>query len=340
MTSTDRVGELRSEMLSALEVYLRGSISPLMSPPQSEMGQMVSFHFGWSDGDSGAAGKRIRPLLTTLTCSAAGGPWRAALPAAAAVELVHNFSLIHDDIEDGSHTRRGRPTLWTRWSLPQALNTGDALLILSQSTAHALSEEGVPAQTILSVLDALNAACLQLTIGQHLDLAFEQRPDVSLENYLTMIQGKTASLLTAACTTGALIAGVEPARISAYRAFGHHLGMAFQIQDDILGIWGVPDKTGKPAGDDLVAHKKTLPVLLGVASSATFRERWQERKPTAAALEAMRDALEEVGALDHTRKLAKEHTESALTSLAEAAPEGEAAGELRRLAEGLLRRDS
>lgn len=327
-------------MLAALEETLMGSISLLTQPPQAEMGEMVSFHFGWADGESGAVGKRIRPLLTTLACSACGADWRSALPAAAAVELIHNFSLIHDDIEDSSQTRRGRPTLWKRWDLPQALNTGDALLILSQSTAHALRDGGISPETVLDVLDQLNSACLQLTIGQHLDLAFETRSDVSMDDYLTMIAGKTASLLAAACATGALIAEAEPARISAFGDFGHHLGMAFQIQDDILGIWGEPEKTGKPAGDDLTAHKKTLPVLRGLAKSDEFRRLWQERKATPGALESMRSALEDAGALDYTRRLAKEHTESALSSLASATTGGEAAGELGRLAADLLGRDS
>jgi len=340
MTPLSRTSELRAEMLSALESSLQAATASLTQPPQTEMGDMVSFHFGWDEADSGAAGKRVRPLLTTLTCSACGAAWRSALPAAAAVELIHNFSLIHDDIEDGSHTRRGRPTMWNRWDLPQALNTGDALLILSQSTAHGLRAEGLSPERVLAVLDTLNEACLRLTIGQHLDLAFERRADVSIDDYLTMIRGKTASLLAAATAAGALAAGADDGRISSFRSFGQHLGMAFQVQDDILGIWGEPERTGKPAGDDLTAHKKTLPVLLGLANSATFRSLWHEAEATPESLEAMRLALEEAGALDTANEIAHQHTESALAGLEAAEPSGAAGDELRRLSLDLLGRDA
>jgi geranylgeranyl diphosphate synthase type I len=340
MTTRSQTAALRSEMLAAIEEQLRAAATPLTHGPQAEMGEMVSFHFGWDGAERHAGGKRIRPLLTTLCCSAAGGSWQQAIPAAAAVELIHNFSLIHDDIEDGSRTRRGRPTLWTRWDLPQALNTGDALLILSQSTAQALDGQGVDAARVLAVLTALNDACLQLTIGQHLDLAFETRRSVSLDEYLVMIRGKTASLTAAAAAAGAIVGGCDQHGIDGFRGFGHHLGMAFQIQDDILGIWGVPDRTGKPAGDDLLSRKKTLPVLLGLSESQGFRELWAESPQARQDLDPMRRALEAAGVLKRCRQMAEEHTQQALARLADADPNGEAVGELRTLAEGLLDRDS
>ena len=329
--------ELRDEMLDALEAGLRKTVSVLDGPPHGAMADMVYYHLGWTEGET--RGKRLRPLLTLLVCDAAGGAWRSALPAAVSVELIHNFSLIHDDIEDGSETRRGRPTLWKEWGLPQALNTGDALLILSHAAGQRLLDRAVKATTTLEVLQALDAACLRLTIGQHLDLAFEDQAEVSEEAYLTMIGGKTSSLLATATAVGAQIAEADPSRVQMYREFGHHLGMAFQIQDDVLGIWGEPSKTGKPTGDDLRARKKTLPVIHGIEHSAEFRALWTRGEADGEALVAMREALETVGSLEHARELASSHTDRALEQLRQAEPGGEAGAELERLAAELLGRE-
>ncbi len=329
------------QMLASIEEEIQAVTNVLEGRPQSEMGQMISYHFGWGQyQEAGNQGKRIRPLLTLLTCQAAGGHWQIAIPAAASIELIHNFSLIHDDIEDASRTRRGRQTLWTEWNLAQALNVGDALLILSQSASHRLLEEGVPAEDVLEVLRSLDEACLQLTIGQHLDLAFESRDDVTVDQYMEMIGGKTSSLLSAATEIGALLAQARDDRRRAFADFGWHLGLAFQVQDDILGIWGEPEVTGKPAGDDLLSHKKTLPVLHGLSTSEYFRSLWANESVSDALLEEMRGALEAAGSLDHAKKLAGQHTEEALASLQHAHPTGPAAKELEQLAQGLLNRHS
>lgn len=337
MTLHEPALELRDEMLEALETALRNTVSVLDGPPHAAMADMVYYHLGWTEGE--VRGKRLRPLLTLLVCDATGGNWHSALPAAVSVELIHNFSLIHDDIEDGSETRRGRPTLWKRWGMPQALNTGDSLLILSQAAGHQLLDRAVKATTTLEVLQALDAACLRLTIGQHLDLAFEEQDEVSEEAYLTMIGGKTSSLLATATSVGAQIAEAEPALVQTYREFGHHLGMAFQVQDDVLGIWGEPAKTGKPTGDDLRARKKTLPVIHGLERSAEFRELWSRGEGNGDTLVAMRKALEAAGSLDHARELASSHTDRALEQLRHAEPNGEAGAELERLAAELLGRE-
>lgn len=331
----------RQQMLASIEDEIQEIVSALDGSPQSEMGRMISYHFGWRQyQEEGIRGKRVRPLLTLLACQAAGGFWQTAIPAAASIELIHNFSLIHDDIEDASRTRRGRPTLWTEWNLAQALNVGDALLILSQSASHRLLAEGVAPSDVLEVLHCLDDACLQLTIGQHLDLDFEDREQVSVDQYLEMIGGKTSSLLSAATEVGALLAGTREDRRKAYAKFGWHLGLAFQVQDDILGIWGEPEVTGKPAGDDLLAHKKTLPVLHGLASSEHFRSLWANESISQALLSEMRSALEAAGALDHAKNIAGQHTNEALASLEHAHPQGQAAEELELLARSLLTRHS
>jgi geranylgeranyl diphosphate synthase type I len=289
---------------------------------------MIAYHLGWA-GEATVRGKRLRPLLTVLACQACGGEWSAALPAASAVELIHNFSLVHDDIEDHSETRRGRPTLWSKWGLPQALNTGDALFALAHLSLHRLAALGAPAQVVLALQHDLTRACLDLTCGQHLDMAFERLPAVSTDSYAQMVAGKTAALLAASTAMGARVAGAESGRVEALAEFGRQLGLAFQMEDDILGIWGDPAATGKPAGDDLLCRKKSLPTLLGLERSAAFRRLWSSDPVDPSALEGMRHALQECGARDATLEAAREATRQALSALEHGQPLEPAAGLLR-----------
>ncbi len=308
-----------NEYLDAIELDLKQAALPFPSAAYAELVEMITYHHGWTGVQSGR-GKRVRPLLTVLACLACGGEWRASLPAASAVELIHNFSLVHDDIEDRSQTRRGRPTLWSRWGVPQALNTGDALFSLAGLSLHRLLKSGLSEATVLAVQADLNRACLALTQGQHLDIAFETRDEIHEASYLGMVEGKTAALLTAATSIGARVAGAAPIRVEHMANFGRHLGMAFQMQDDILGIWGDPDVTGKPSGDDILCRKKTLPTLLGLERSEAFRALWSTANGDTGRLTAMRNELEACGSLEATQTAAAGHTERALTALADADP--------------------
>lgn len=314
--------------LEAIESDLRLAALPFDGPAYTPLVDMIAYHLGWA-GEATVRGKRLRPLLTVLACQACGGEWSAALPAASAVELIHNFSLVHDDIEDHSETRRGRPTLWSQWGLPQALNTGDALFALAHLSLHRLAALGVPAQVVLAVQHDLTRACLDLTCGQHLDMAFERLPAVSTDSYAQMVAGKTAALLAASTAMGARVAGAEPARVEALAEFGRQLGLAFQMEDDILGIWGDPAATGKPAGDDLLCRKKSLPTLLGLERSPAFRRLWSSDPVEPSALESMRHALQECGARDATLEAAREATRQALSALEQGQPLEPAAGLLR-----------
>ncbi|MCE5258154.1 MAG: polyprenyl synthetase family protein [Chloroflexi bacterium] len=225
---------------------------------------MMQYHMGWRDESlatlEAPRGKRLRPLLCLLSCQAAGGDWQQALPAAAAFELIHNYSLIHDDIEDNSSARRHRTTVWKLWGLAQGINTGDAMWSVAKAALYKLKDAGLAADRILAVTAELDTACLRLCEGQFLDIAFETT-HASLSDYDLMIAGKTAALLAAAVASGALVAGADEPVVQHYRSFGSELGLAFQMQDDILGIWGDPAVTGKSAADDLLSRKKTYPVL-------------------------------------------------------------------------------
>jgi len=226
---------------------------------------MIHYHMGWVDAEFQPvvlpAGKRLRPLLCLMACEAVGGEATAAVPAAAALEILHNFSLVHDDIEDGDETRRHRPTVWKLWGAPQAINAGDAMFALAFAAIQRLADRGATPVTTLAALRLFTATCVALTEGQHLDMRFEQRDHVAVAEYLRMIQGKTAALIGASVAIGGLIGGAAPGVDEALQRFGQSIGLAFQIQDDILGIWGDPTVTGKAAGNDILRRKKSLPML-------------------------------------------------------------------------------
>jgi geranylgeranyl diphosphate synthase type I len=190
------------------------------------------------------------------------------LPAAAGLELLHNFSLIHDDIEDNSDTRRHRPTTWSLWGVPIACNVGDGMFSLAHAAFFELSARGVPEPAVLAALRRFVEMNLALTEGQYMDMAFEGRLDVSVDEYYAMISGKTGALLGAAPEIGALIGGASPEMAQAYREYGTCLGRAFQLQDDILGIWGDEKQTGKSAASDILTKKKSLPVVLALNHEA------------------------------------------------------------------------
>lgn len=338
--ATDRgpqPSSLVAEMLAAIETELQAIMAELLPDPYGEIGAMVRHHFGWQAG--AVPGKRIRPLMTLLTAAGAGADWRRATPAAAAVEIVHNFSLAHDDIEDSSETRRGRVTLWKRWGAPQAINTGDFLYAAAHHAVYRLAGQGDSEAVAFAVQFELDRACLRLTLGQHLDLAFEHQSDVTPEAYVRMVGGKTAALLAAASAVGAHVAGASTSVCDAYRAFGWRLGMAFQLQDDLLGIWGEPDATGKSASDDLRHGKKTYPVVLGLRASPAFAHAWATGRVGMPDVDGMRRALEASGADRATRREAERFTEGAMDALQEAEPRSPASEELRNLAKRLLGRD-
>jgi geranylgeranyl diphosphate synthase type I len=326
-------------LLPVIEKELKSAVDRVGGPGFESLHAMMAYHLGWEGEGAGpgASGKRIRPMLVLLTAAAAGGKWEAALPAAAAIELIHNFSLIHDDIEDNSPLRRGRPTLWKLWGTAQAINTGDAMFSLAHLTLLDLEETASPA-VALGAARILQETCLSLTQGQHLDFAYESRDDLAETDYWPMINGKTAALLCACADLGALVAGTDQAKRQAYRQFGRSLGLAFQVQDDLLGIWGNTGKTGKSTESDMVAGKKSLPVLYGLGKKGSFAERWRQGPITPNEVTGLARQLEVEGARAYAREAASRLTAEALQALQEALPEGEAGQALVELAEMLLKR--
>jgi geranylgeranyl diphosphate synthase type I len=308
---------------------------------------MMRYHMGWEnqhgEPDSAPSGKRIRPLLMLMTCQAAHGQPEQAIPAAAAVELLHNFSLIHDDIEDRSLTRRHRPTVWSWAGEAQAINTGDAMFVISHLAMLRLRQRNLPPSRALDAMQIFDETCLRLTEGQYLDMSFETRNDVTLDDYMMMIAGKTAALISASALLGAVIAGSDQA--DAYRAFGYELGISFQIEDDILGIWGEEALTGKSTTGDIITRKKTLPVLYALDRPGPAGDRlraiYARNAPlTADEVPAILALLEEAGAREYAISQGKAHAQAALDALAQTRGDAEITALLASLVQRLVGRQS
>ena len=323
----------------AIESELQHQIARLDRPGTHSFLEMLTYHMGWTGegSGSGAQGKRIRPMLLLLACAASGADWQPALPAAASVELVHNFSLTHDDIQDNSDKRRGRNTIWVKWGMPQGINAGDALFVISNQALLDLATV-YPAKTVLKTAEILQATCLDLTCGQFLDMSYEKRSNLSIEDYWLMVAGKTASLLSACCTIGSILGGANKAKQEAFRNFGHYLGLAFQVQDDYLGIWGDSALTGKSNQSDLMTGKKSLPVLYGLEKKGTFARRWNEGPISKDEVSILSVRLTEEGARLYTQEVVDQMTDMALQYLRTADPKGDAGEALFELSNKLLNR--
>jgi geranylgeranyl diphosphate synthase type I len=328
-------------LLSAIEIELQRQIDLLAESRTQKFHEMITYHMGWTGEGAGltAQGKRIRPLLVLLTCASCDGNWKNALPAAASVELVHNFSLVHDDIQDNSDKRRGRDTVWIKWGMPQGINTGDALFVLSNQAILDLAYDH-PAETVIKAARILHAACLDLTRGQFLDMAFENRAGLSIDDYWQMVGGKTAALLSACCMLGSLLSNTDESIQESYRDFGHYLGLAFQIHDDILGIWGDSALTGKSIESDLVSGKKSLPILYGIERKGVFAQRMLDGPVHPEEVPSLAEELAIEGVRLQTQEMEDQLTELALQSLRLANPRGDAGEALFNLANSLLNREA
>lgn len=268
------IGEARELVIPAL----RKAVATLCPG----VARIAAYHHGWQDAFgrpvSDGGGKLLRPALALLSARAARATPEAGVPGAVAVELIHAFSLLHDDIMDGDTERRHRPTAWTVFGTPAALLTGNALLVAGVS---ALLDQGTSGA--MRAATRLTETLQRVVTGQHADLDFEGRDDISLAECLQMAAGKTGALLGCSAAIGAEVAGAPVALADGLARFGEEIGLAFQLVDDLLGIWGSPEITGKPVLSDLRARKKTLPVVAalwaGCPSSHELRELYLRPAP-------------------------------------------------------------
>lgn len=306
--------------------------------------RMCAYHLGFTDVDgraAGGSGKGVRPELVLLSARAVGGSASQAVPAAVAVELVHNFSLVHDDVMDGDAERRHRPTVWAAFGRSEAILAGDDLLALA---AEILAESASGASTW--AIRCLMAATRRLVAGQLADVGFETRADVSLGECLQMARDKTGALLACAASIGAVLADGPAAVSLGLAAYGEHLGLAYQLDDDLLGIWGDPAVTGKPVRSDLRAGKKSLPVVAALGSGAPAAHRLAElylrpgaEDPDEALLEELAGLVEQAGGRRWAAAEAESELARARSCLDGLGLEPHVRRELADLADRLCRRD-
>ena len=337
MTLTLLAGEARparrllSEARALVEPAHRAAVDRLPAP----MRLIAGYHVGWWDAEgrpSDRVGKAVRPALVLAAARAVGAEPRAAVPEAVAVELVHDFSLLHDDVMDGDLTRRHRPSAWSLFGVGEAILAGDMLAALACDLLA-----GRPG------LSTLTGAVLDLCAGQSADLIFERRAAVGVQECLEMAAGKTGALLACACRLGALAGGGDEARVRSLTEFGRHLGLAFQLVDDLLGIWGDPATTGKPAGADLARRKKSLPVVAALGSESAAAHRLaelyaREDDGDPATLSRLAGLVEDAGGRAWAQAEADRRMRAATRCLAEAAA-GTDGGDLAALAAMITHRD-
>ncbi len=320
---------------------LRGALAAL---PAAE-GRVAGYHRGWCEADgtptppAAGGGKSVRPALTLLSAMAVGGSAEGAVPGAVAVELVHDFTLLHDDVIDGDALRRHRPAAWSVFGTPAAVLTGDALLVAAM---RALTEAR-PHRAAVAVKELVDAL-LELVEGQSRDVAYEKAPEVSVAQYLAMAEGKTGSLMGCACALGGVLAGADDVQVCGLREFGRRLGVAFQCADDLLGIWGRSARSGKPVGADLAARKKSLPVVIALGGGGTAARRLRELYDSPGALDERdvalaRELVEEAGGREGAQQEAHRQLTAALRALSCARPTAEAYRQLHDIARAMTRRE-
>lgn len=326
-----------------VEPALRAAINTLTP----SMSRIAGYHFGWwnehghphETPEKATGGKAIRPTLTLLSAEALGGVPAAAVPAAVAVELAHNFSLLHDDVMDGDVTRRHRRTAWNVFGINSAILAGDALLTLALDV---LAASGHPAATDGTRM--LSAAVQDLLEGQSVDLGLEQRVEVELGECLSVAEKKTGALMECACAVGAAFGGGSLDQVEQLRRFGMHLGVAFQHVDDLLGIWGDPAVTGKPVYSDLLSRKKSLPVVAALTSDTPAGRELAALYHRAAPLSGAEvvhaaELIELAGGRAWSQTQVDDLLTQAMRDLRAASPSARAAGELGALARLATHRD-
>ena len=329
-----------NRVMELVEPELVNSVKKL----SNELLPVIEYHFGWKTIKGIEApedtGKRLRPSLAVLSAEAVGRDMEVAIPGAVAVELIHNFSLIHDDIIDGDKERRHRPSAWTAFSIEDALIAGDALHTLA---FQVLLEENTPerVQAARRLVDATTT----MISGQAADMTFDDLPTISFEECLKMEAAKTGALLGYSSSVGAILSGADENTCNALEVFGYELGLAYQAVDDVLGIWGDPKITGKPAGNDLREKKKSMPVSIVLSANNSDSEKLLEIFSTKEDLdeeEIVRASalIENAGGREATLEEADKHLKRAIEFLNNADIRKETFCELEEIAHFVVNRDS
>ncbi len=288
---------------------------------------LLRYHMGWSDEHGrpteAQQGKALRPTLCLFACEAVGGNPEDAVPAAVAIEYVHNFSLIHDDIQDEDETRHGRETLWHRWGKGKAIVAGNTLRVVADSTLYELVDAGLSPALALEVTETLTGSYLEMIEGQYLDLEYEGRQDIGTNRYLEMISQKTGALFRCSVDLGARIGTDDDDTRSAFHEFGRQLGYVFQIRDDVLGVWGEEESTGKPVNADIRRRKNSFPVMYAMSQARGDDKRTlsgiygkeMDAEITETEVEAVLAVMDRAGTREFAQNMAVQHRDAALDAL-------------------------
>lgn len=279
--------------------------------PDDDLTNIIRYHMGWLNKEfekqSAYKGKRLRPVLCSLVCKLTGGAIEDSYPPGMALELTHNFSLVHDDIQDKDLFRRGRETVWSIWGMAQGINVGDAMIALSHK---AILDSHLSYEKKCKLITLLDNAIFNLCQGQFLDVSFESNDDIDIDDYLLMVQGKTCSMFEASVGMGVVVSGREEL-INDFISIARNLGLAFQILDDILGLWGDPKVTGKPVGSDLRQNKKTYPIIFGIKEFPDIRDNILKKDKTEKEIEHIISNLEDYGIKERCQRDASKYLSEA-----------------------------
>jgi geranylgeranyl diphosphate synthase type I len=328
---------------------INAELKSVLAGRDSHLYEMMRYHLGWADEHGNPAkaspGKALRPTLCLLACEAVGGNWYKALPAAAGMELMHNFSLIHDDVQDDDMERRHRPTVWSIWGKSQAINAGDALATIAGLALIGLNQRGISAGKQLLTHKLMYEACLTTIEGQYLDINYESRFDIGVSDYLEMTEKKTATLIARSLELGALLGSDDEAMIQGLARFGRNLGLSFQVRDDILGIWGDEGKTGKPWGSDIRHKKKSLPIAYALEKAMGGAKRvlmdiYQEDVIDDEGTRTVLEILEAVEARVYAQALANQYYSAALKEMRGLSLRPWPRSQLREMARFVVERNS
>ncbi|MDP9381719.1 MAG: polyprenyl synthetase family protein [Chloroflexota bacterium] len=344
---------MKTEMRAAVDIgallrLVREEMRCALSPEDGEPAEFyaaMQYAVGWADeqlrpADIGG-GKLFRPRLCLLSCAAAGGDSSIAVPAAAATELLHSFTLVHDDIQDGSLQRHHRPAMWRLIGMPLALNAGDAIYATSHVVLASLARRGVEHALVLQALEQFDLCARRLCEGQHLDISYERRESVSYAEYQAMIERKTGALMGFACYLGALVGGADQSVLEQYRRFGEHIGAGYQIHDDLASVWHEASSTGKRPMEDIYSRKKSYPAVRAFESAtgdaaARLREIYAGTSVCDEDALWVRELMTELGLREEGRARVRQCMGAALDALSASDASGPAEAQLREFAEALL----
>lgn len=345
---SETTAELIDTRIPWLDDEMEGAIAS--ASPDLDLYRWARYHLGWYDESLQPmsladrrkhGGKRLRGVLTVLACEAAGGSGQVAASAGAAIEFIHNFSLVHDDVEDNDEERRHRPTVWKLWGIPHAINVGSNMQAMVDAAVLRLAHDH-PGDTVVRVFQIITRAIVLMTEGQYLDMAAQDAHEMSLEEYFRMTGGKTAALIEAALRVGAVLGTEDESRVESFAGFGRSFGLAFQCRDDYLGIWGEPSSTGKPVGSDIVQGKRSLPIVHALATATPdTADGWRLRAALADRdVSTVLELLESLGTKEFVNAKVEEHTTAALQALEQAGGLSPYAEAIREIAYYALGRES